>query len=293
MNYRIQHKTQYNYTDTISLCHNEAWLVPRTWGRNKLDNFKVEIHPQPSAYREWEDFFGNRAVYFAIQQPHNKLTIHSTSHVTLQPWDESLALRNAITLKELQEFLPKDLSYFTQDSRPFLLDSSMISKSQVFLDYAKDLFPKGRPVIHGVVDLVEKIYKDFKYEPGVTNFSTRPEEALEIRKGVCQDFAHVGIACLRTLGIPARYVSGYIETLPPPGKKRLIGADATHAWFSFFLPETGWVDMDPTNNQIVGNRHILTAWGRDYSDIPPIKGVVFGNGAHTLEVSVDVLNLKN
>lgn len=293
MNYRIQHKTQYSYTDTISFCHNEAWLVPRSWGRNRLDNFKVEIQPQPAAYREWEDFFGNRVLYFAIQQAHKKLTIHSTSHVTLQPWDEKIALKNRMDLKGLHEFLKSDLSYFTQDSRPFLLDSPMVEKGKDFEDYAKDLFPQDRPVIDGVVDLVDKIFKNFKYDPGATTSTTRPEDALKLCRGVCQDFAHVAIGCLRSLGIPARYVSGYIETLPPPGKKRLIGADATHAWFSFFLPETGWVDMDPTNNQIVGNRHILTAWGRDYSDIPPIKGVVFGNGAHTLEVSVDVLNLKS
>ena len=154
-------------------------------------------------------------------------------------------------------------------------------------DYAEKSFAKGRPLLEAVEDLTTRLYTDFTYDPGFTTIATPLADVVKHRRGVCQDFAHLGIACLRALGLAARYVSGYIETDPPPDQEPLEGADASHAWFSVYLPQFGWIDFDPTNNQIPADRHITVAWGRDYADVTPLKGVVFGSGTHELSVSVD------
>jgi transglutaminase-like putative cysteine protease len=157
--------------------------------------------------------------------------------------------------------------------------------------YAERSFAEGRPIVEAVYDLMERIHRDFTYDPHFTTLATPLSEVLKHRRGVCQDFAHLAIGCLRTQGLAAKYISGYIETLPPPGQEKLIGADASHAWFSVFVPDTGWLDFDPTNNQMPMDQHITLAWGRDYSDVTPLKGVIFGGGKHDLKVQVHVENL--
>ena len=175
------------------------------------------------------------------------------------------------------------------DTAPYMLESGFIEYSADARQYAEASFPPGRPLVQAVEDLMHRIYADFDYVPGFSSIATPLSEVLEHRKGVCQDFAHLAIACLRMQGLAARYVSGYIETVPPEGKERLVGADASHAWFSVFVPQLGWVDFDPTNAQIPAEQHITVAWGRDYADVAPLKGVIFGGGEdNELEVSVDV-----
>jgi transglutaminase-like putative cysteine protease len=174
----------------------------------------------------------------------------------------------------------------------FLLESEFIEFIDGLKDYSQKSFSTGRPLLEAVEDLMLRIYKDFKYDPGFSSIATPLIEVLKHRKGVCQDFAHLAIACLRMQGLAARYISGYLETVPPKGQKRLVGADASHAWFSVYVPHLGWVDFDPTNAKIPDEQHITAAWGRDYADVAPLKGVIFGGGdENILEVSVDVERL--
>jgi transglutaminase-like putative cysteine protease len=177
-------------------------------------------------------------------------------------------------------------------ARQFLLDSPLVAASSELRAYAEPSFAPGRPLAEAVIDLTSRIHREFDYEPGSTKITTGLHEVLERRQGVCQDFAHLTIGALRSLGLPARYVSGYLETLPPPGKPKLVGADASHAWLSVFVPSTGWLDLDPTNDRVPNERYITTAWGRDYADVTPLKGVVFSSAKkQKLDVSVDVARL--
>jgi len=178
------------------------------------------------------------------------------------------------------------------DARQYVLDSPMVTITPELADYAQSSFTANRALVDVVHDLMQRIYKDFTYDPAFTTIATPLSEVLSFRRGVCQDFAHLAIACLRAYGMAARYISGYVETLPEPGKPRLVGADASHAWFSVFIPGTGWLDFDPTNNTVPLDQHITLAWGRDYADVTPLKGIAFGGGQHTLSVSVDVLRLE-
>jgi len=178
------------------------------------------------------------------------------------------------------------------DAKQYVLDSPMVTTTQELADYARASFLPGRPLVDVVSDLMQRIYTDFTYDPAFTTIATPLSTVLAHRRGVCQDFAHLAIGCLRSFGLSARYISGYVETLPEPGKPRLIGADASHAWFAVYLPGVGWLDFDPTNNKLPYDQHITLAWGRDYADVTPLKGIAFGGGQHTLSVSVDVLRLE-
>jgi transglutaminase-like putative cysteine protease len=248
----------------------------------------VEIAPQPAVIDEYEDYFGNRVLYFAIQEEHEQLDVQIISRISLNapaagtdelyaqmPWEQ--------IKKDLQEPGATNL-----DARQFVPATDMTPASPGIEDFARQSFTPGRPMLEALWHLTSRIFHEFRFRPGFTTIATPISEVLRERQGVCQDFAHLAIACLRSLGLPARYVSGYIETLPPPGKEKLKGVDASHAWFSAYLPYAGWVDFDPTNNQRPGHQHITIGWGRDYADVPPMKGVILSSGSHTLDVSVDV-----
>lgn len=280
--YLVTHTTQYRYGHPVTVCHNEAYLVPREMPRQQCRITQLQIDPAPAVRDAREDFFGNRVVYFAIQKSHTTLRVSAVSEVAVtaaepldpersRPWEQV-----------------RDDAFRRADLMPFLLDSPYVPVEPDWLDYATRSFPAGRPFLSGVQDLMGRIFADFKYDPGFTTLATPIAEVFAHRRGVCQDFAHLAIACLRALRLPARYVSGYLLTLPPPGQVRLTGADASHAWFGVHCPDLGWVDFDPTNNRLPSDQHITVAWGRDYSDVPPLKGVILGGGPHTLEVSVDV-----
>ena len=189
--------------------------------------------------------------------------------------------------EEARRQLHTDLDPDILEMRQYILNSPMIPAMPELYAYAEKSFAEGRPLLEAVEDLSTRLYTDFTYDPNFTTIATPLIDVIKHRRGVCQDFAHLGIGCLRALGLAARYVSGYIETNPPPDQKPLAGADASHAWFSVYLPQLGWIDFDPTNNQMPTDRHITVAWGRDYADVTPLKGVVFGSGTHELSVSVD------
>ena len=191
----------------------------------------------------------------------------------------------------VRDGLPLDTSSTGLDAFQFVFDSPCIRSSPELAAYCALSFRPGRPILEDALDLTHRIYHEFKYQPGSTSVNTPPSEVLRTRRGVCQDFAHVQIGCLRSLGLAARYVSGYLLTQPPPGQARLMGADASHAWLSIYIPQHGWVDLDPTNNIIPSLDHILLAWGRDYSDVCPVKGIFHGGGRHSVSVSVDVIPL--
>ncbi len=280
MNYRITHTTTYDYTQPVSLCQNLAHVTPRDAPSQRCHASSLTLDPPPAYLASRADYFGNRATFFAVQEPHPRLTVHAVHQVELlsevepdeglaPPWE---AARTGQGVEAIQ----------------FTFGSRYIELGDDWAGYARPSFPPGRPLPEATRDLTHRIHRDFVYDPRATTVATPLREVFARRRGVCQDFAHLQIACLRSLGLAARYVSGYLCTVPAPGKERLIGADATHAWVSVWCPGRGWLDFDPTNDQVPSDRHILLAWGRDFDDVSPIKGVVLGGGAHTVRVAVEV-----
>jgi transglutaminase-like putative cysteine protease len=288
MDFKIIHKTVYTYHEPISLCHNIARLIPRSTEKQTCKNILIAIDPEPVIINEYEDFFGNRVLYFSVQQEHQELTVMVTSEINKSDSD-ILTIDSyphaawEVVKKQLNVPGPENA-----DARQYVHETPLTSASPEISTYAIHSFTTGRSVFDASRDLMERIHKDFEFQPGFTTVAIPATEVIKQRKGVCQDFSHVAIACLRSIGLAARYVSGYIETLPPIGIEKLAGVDASHAWFAVFIPGTGWIDFDPTNNQISSAQHISIGWGRDYADITPLKGVIESGGPHVLSVSVDV-----
>ena len=289
MRYRVVHRTEYVYDEPVTSCHNEAHLTPRTLPGQRVTFHAIDVEPTPATISRRDDYFGNPVVYFAVQASHPVLVVTARSEVEREADDgarhrQSTATWNAVAARTRAATSPDGI-----EARQFLFDSPMLSASPEIRAYALPSFPPERRLLEAVSDLTARIHRDFTYEPGTTTVATPLARVLAQRSGVCQDFAHVAIACLRAMGLAARYVSGYLETVPPPGEERLVGADASHAWFSVWDPDVGWLDFDPTNDELALARHITTAWGRDYADVTPMKGIIFGGGAsHTATVSVDV-----
>lgn len=292
MKYRIIHKTTYTYADYVSLCQNEAYLLPRHTPQQHCRYSQLRIAPAPALLKERHDFFGNRASYFSIQAPHKVLTVTAVSELDLDYPDLHALPTHSPPWETVRDQIAADTSTEGLEARGYVLPSPFINPDAALAAYARPSFPPGRPILAALVDLTRRIFKEFTYDPHFTTIVTPLSEVLQHKRGVCQDFAHLAIACVRSLGLAARYVSGYLETLPPPGKEKLRGADASHAWLAVYVPEQGWVDFDPTNNQIPWTQHITTAWGRDYGDVTPLKGIIFGGGEHQLAVSVDVERLS-
>ena len=297
MKFSITHSTKYTYNDLVSFCHNIATIKPRYSLGQTLLSYSLEVNPYPAELSERVDFFGNNITRFAIQQPHDVLHVVSKSLInrsydTVRDSFFSDACKK-VTLSEAQTLLYQSNDPLLLEAKQYMLESIFIrNTSDAMRDYALISFQPNRSVFEATYELMQRIFTDFDFVSGFTTISTPLTEVMEEKKGVCQDFAQIAIACLRSVGLPARYISGYIETLPPPGKKKLVGADASHAWFAVFIPSFGWVDFDPTNNQIPKNQHIVIGWGRDYYDVPPLKGVVFGGGNSKLKVSVDIRSLE-
>jgi transglutaminase-like putative cysteine protease len=292
MKYRVTHTTKYQYRIPVSHCYNVAHLLPRTTPQQFCRVSELKIVPLPASINEWNDLFGNRQVSFDIQQAHTELTVTATSEVEVKSQGTLLGNAFPISWEQAVNHLRTSPNADTIDAQQYTLESDFIEFSDGIDAYSKDSFLAGRPLLEAVEEFMHRIYKDFEYDPGFSNIATPLEDVLKHRKGVCQDFAHLAIAGLRMRGLAARYVSGYLETLPPAGQTRLVGADASHAWFSVFVPHQGWIDFDPTNAQLPAEQHITVAWGRDYADVAPLKGVLFGGGdKHKLDVSVDVQRL--
>lgn len=288
MRYRLRHRTTYSYEVPANLCHNEARLRPRDLPGQRCLDWKLKIDPAPDYHRERTDSFGNHIDYFAIQRPHSVLVISAQSEVEVLGGGQ-LALETSASWDQTPVLLRSAKDAASLDARAFTLSSPQIPVNAALAAFARPDFPAGRSLLEGVAALNARIFRDFKFDPNFTTVSTPVSEVLANRRGVCQDFAQLMIGALRSLGLPARYVSGYLETLPPPGKPKLVGADASHAWVSVFVPGHGWVDFDPTNNLRPAERHIITAFGRDYSDVAPLRGVTVGGASHQLEVAVDVM----
>jgi transglutaminase-like putative cysteine protease len=291
MKYRVVHQTEYRYGATVSLCHNLAHLRPRNLPAQQCLGHRLQIDPLPMDLAEHEDFFGNHVSYFSIQQPHTTLTVTATSEIQLEPGGQ-LVLGEDMPWDDVRTRLGEAPTEATRECRQFVFDSPHAAAAPELAAYADVSFPPGRPLLEAVHDLMARVHHEFTYDPGFSTVSTPLSEVLSSRRGVCQDFAHLGIACLRSLGLAARYVSGYIETLPAPGQAKQPGSDESHAWFSVYLPDVGWHDFDPTNNQVPLDQHVTTAWGRDYADVAPLKGVIFGGDpGHLPRVAVDMERL--
>lgn len=292
MRYRITHTTSYEYSGMVGRSYNEARLLPRECEHQHLFSTLLEITPKETDLRVREDFFGNKITYFTITEPHSTFTITAISEVEVHGNVARFDLSPSVSWEEAKNILQQDKHAEVLDARQYTLDSPCIKTSPELAAYAQLSFTPGRPLFEAAKDLMQRIFHDFAFDPEFTTLSTPVNTVLEHRRGVCQDFAHLAIGCFRSYGLAARYVSGYIETLPPPGQAKLVGSDASHAWFSVYLPNVGWMDFDPTNNQISGEQHIIVAWGRGYGDVTPLKGVVFGGQDHELKVSVDVARLE-
>jgi transglutaminase-like putative cysteine protease len=292
--FRVTHRTAYQYPKVVSSSHGQMHLFPRDLPGQVCHGSEVAFDPAPSFYRERSDYFGNRVAYFEILEAHRKLSVSVTSAVDVEGRTATFPALSGLPWEaaRLGPGLPDAGDADALAARQFRLDSPLSAASEDLAAYGRPSFPAGRPVLEALTELSERIYADFAYTPGATSVRTSAAEVLEARRGVCQDFAHLAIGCLRSLGMAARYVSGYLETDVPPGVERTSGRDVSHAWASAFVPGAGWVDLDPTNHQLVDDRYITTAWGRDYSEVPPLKGVIYTKATtHDLEVEVDVERL--
>lgn len=291
MRYRVTHKTRYTYSESVPLCLNQVHLVPRSSPRQTCRWHDLSIKPPPAYRVSRFDAFGNPVCHFSLEEAHRGLTVTSRFEVAITPLGD-LDLSTTIPWDQLVTQLQARRDAEWLDAWQHVFCSPAITWTDTIRDYAKVSFPAGRPIGEAVRDLTKRIYTDFKYDTTATTVDSTVEFAFNARKGVCQDFGHLGIAMLRSLGLPARYVSGYLRTIPPPGKPKLVGVDQSHAWFAAFCGDHGWIDYDPTNNVLCDTDHITLAWGRDYGDVCPIQGVFVGGGQHGMTVDVDVMELE-
>ncbi|MGO4308823.1 transglutaminase N-terminal domain-containing protein [Pseudomonas sp. KB_15] len=291
--YQIFHDTHYHYDSPVSLAQQLAHLWPRPCAWQRCTDRQLQISPQPTSRRDELDVFGNPLTRLAFERPHDELLVNASLTIEVLPrpvpdfsrspaWEHT---RNALT------YSSQPLSPELLEACRYRFESPYVHLKRNFVEFSESCFPAGRPLLLGVQALMEKIFSEFTFDAEATQVATPLVEVLERRRGVCQDFAHLMLACVRSRGLAARYISGYLLTQPPPGQPRLIGADASHAWVSVFCPVLGWVDFDPTNNVQPALEHITLAWGRDFSDVSPLRGVILGGGNHDPEVRVTVMPL--
>ncbi|HCX20354.1 MAG: transglutaminase [Flammeovirgaceae bacterium] len=287
MKYHITHITDYVYQSPSSLCHNMMVQTPRDLDFQQVEHFEQIIEPAPQHLHKSKDFFDNERVYFSIEKTHSKLTITSKSIVTIEtPSWMNVDPGQTQSWEEVQQWL--QTTEAMNDIRQFYLQSKHVDFPNGIQEYAIESFTPGRPIMEAMLELNHRIHEDFTFTPGFTDISTPISEVFANKKGVCQDYAHFTIACLRSIGLAARYVSGYLETLPPPGKPKMVGADASHAWIALYIPGLDWVEFDATNDLLVGDQHVRVAFGRDFADVTPLKGIIFSSGNQVMKVSVDV-----
>lgn len=285
MQYDVTHTTHYRYTDIVLLSHHVARLTPLTSANQTCLSHALEIDPAPAVTRRHRDYYGNEMTFFMMEGTHHELRVTARSRVEVrQPAPAGADSHAPWERARDHEQLPLDVI-------EYVFESPTVRPTDEVAHYARASFPAGRPLLDAVLDLIGRIHADFRFDPQATTVATPLAEVMRLRRGVCQDFSQLGIGCLRAMGLAARYVSGYIETLPPPGRPRLVGADASHAWLSVYCPGEGWIDLDPTNNVVPGEMHVTLARGRDYGDVSPLRGVMLGGGEHQLSVAVDVVRL--
>jgi transglutaminase-like putative cysteine protease len=288
MRYKVKHITTYSYQELVTTGHNRLCLVPLDMPHQKTYSADIKIQPTPDEFTYRTDFFGNKLLFISIYKEHNELEVISESLMHVESRENaSKAQQSLVKWLDVKALLTMQSEVFA-DVIQYTLPSTHIPFSEPIQNFASDCFPEGETLWNGCQSLMNKIFTTIKFTPGFTTVNTPVESVVVSRKGVCQDFAHLMIASLRNLGLPARYVSGYIETFPPPGKEKLVGSDASHAWVAVYFPEVGWVEFDPTNNLLPADNHITIGFGRDYFDVAPMKGIIFSSGGQNIDVSVDV-----
>jgi len=292
--YEVRHETTYTYSETVPVCRNELHLVPRDLPRQRLLANRIVVEPLPGDITGHVDFFGNRVGMFAIEEGHRRLVVTSTSLVEVDAPLDWLSME-PVPWESLRDRLARDTDAASLEARQFTFDSPLVRASPRLASWAAESFTPARPWNAAVVELTNRIHRKFAYDPTATTTSTPVEEVFALERGVCQDFAHLQIACLRSLGLAARYVSGYLsnERRPegPPAAAGMVGADASHAWLACWGGGNGWLDLDPTNDCPAGTLHVTIGWGRDYGDVTPVKGVFLGGGRHSMEVAVHVTRM--
>ena len=292
MEYLVRHRTTYRYLQDVSYSCHEAHLGLRETQLQQVISSELTLDPPPASRSRRKDYFGNPCEWFTLDQPHTVLEVLAQSQVRVSPPPERDAA-TSLSWEAVRHLLEEAGDAESRDAVQFIFDSPLTSFESNVAVYAEESFPEGTPILAGATDLMRRIHEDFRYDTTVTDATTPVDKVFEIRAGVCQDLAHVGIACLRSLGLPARYVSGYLLTHPAPGQERMLGADASHAWFSVWAPPFGWVDLDPTNDVLVGESHVTIAYGRDYGDVAPLNGIILGGHDHLIEVGVDVIPARS
>lgn len=287
MNYEIVHRTVYEYSSEVSVSHHVVHLTPRTLPHQQCLRHELVVEPAPALVTHRDDYFGNSTRFFTMAGAHRTLVVTARSEVTVHPrhWPAP----EGTAAWELARYISDNVVNLPLDVQEYVYPSAFVPALSALAEYARPSFTPGRPLLEAALELTRRIHADFVFDPKATTVATPLEQVIAQRRGVCQDFAHFQIGCLRAMGLPARYVSGYLETLPPAGEAKLVGSDASHAWVQTFLPNFGWVDADPTNNMLASERHIVVAWGRDFDDVSPVRGVISGGGKHTLKVAVDVV----
>jgi transglutaminase-like putative cysteine protease len=290
--YGIVHVTEYAYTDPVPLCHNVARLRPRDTERQTCLRHELTVSPAPAILRDHRDLYGNLFASFSVQNPHLKLTVTARSEVEVAAPAGAAGLFPT-TWEEAVAILAEGRDPAARAAKAFVFESPQIRHDPELARYAAPSFAPGRPLTEALLDLTRRIHDDFRFVNGATTVGTPVLDVFRQRQGVCQDFAHLEIACLRSLGLAARYVSGYIVTEPPPGQPRQVGADASHAWVSAFIPGSGWLDVDPTQGTLADEGHLTVAWARDYDDVAPLKGILLGGRQQSLRVAVDVVPIAD
>ncbi|HEX4325968.1 MAG TPA: transglutaminase family protein [Burkholderiales bacterium] len=286
--YRVLHTTGYRYSAPVALSRQLLHLTPREFDVQRVLEHQLSIDPQPDETTTSRDYFGNSITHMVLSAAHQSLSLAARSIVEVMPRNSAAQVAGSPPWEESAAMLRGVAGGANLEPARFMFDSPHVESSAELLRYAEPSFTPRRPLLDAVLDLNHRIHEDFEFDPIATVISTPLAEVLEQRRGVCQDFAHLMIGCLRTLGLSARYVSGYLLTMPPPGHARLIGADASHAWISVYSQNAGWIDFDPTNDRLVDNEHITLGWGRDFSDVTPTRGVILGGGEQELAVHVTV-----
>ncbi len=287
MRLRVQHRTTYRYDEPVTTSHHELHLTPRDGRAQTCLSHAVSIQPSPSALHEHRDYFDNRVFYFGIEEPHRCLDILAESDVRVTERPQSLLL-DKTPWEEVRDRIARERRPELLEAYGFVFDSPYVTLQPGLQEFAAHSFTPRRPLIDATVELTQRIFSDFVYDPRATRVQTPLADVIRDRRGVCQDFAHFAIGCLRSMQLPARYVSGYLLTTPPAGQPRLVGCDASHAWVSAYLPNVGWVDFDSSNNLMPAQKHVVVALGRDFGDVTPVRGVILGGSRHTLRVTVDV-----
>ncbi len=284
----VRHRTRYRYASTAVFSQHLMYLTPLTAPGQRVLANAITITPEPDGIDRHTDMFGNVVHVATVSRPHDSLEILATARVERAERNALIFAASAPWEEPRDAALGQSGGSPVTELAPFAFPSQMTASDRPIEAYARESFTPGRPVLDAVGELSRRIHRDFRYDPGATAADTLPVRAFALKKGVCQDFAHVMLAAIRSLRVPARYVSGYLRTKPPPGKPRLVGADASHAWIAVWDPGLGWIEFDPTNDCVPGEDHVALAIGRDYGDVAPVSGVVVGAGRQTLTVGVDV-----